>query len=87
MFGGNLYTGHKIKNFFLADEIRSFRHVAPRDSILLCGVYCRITVAYLRRTRLIPWCPLRISSQWSHRWPCPPPPSRQVALTSIAMTL
>jgi len=27
----------------------SFRRVAPRDSVLLCGVHCQITVAYLRR--------------------------------------
>ena len=40
--GGDLYAGHKIKNFFVADEIRSFRRVAPRDSVLLCGVHCRI---------------------------------------------
>jgi len=33
----------------------------PRDSILLCGIHFPITVAYLRRARLIPWCQLRIS--------------------------
>ena len=36
--GGDLYAGHKIKNFFPAAKIRSFRHVAPRDSVLLCDV-------------------------------------------------
>jgi len=35
--GGDLYAGHKIKNFFLADEIHSIRRVAPRDSVLVRG--------------------------------------------------
>jgi len=36
--GSDLYAGHKVKNFFPAAEISSFRPVAPRDSVLLCYV-------------------------------------------------
>jgi len=55
-------VGHKIKNFS-TDEIRSFRRVAPRDNVLLCGVHCRLTDTVVS-----------ITHQRSHRCHCPPPP-------------